>query len=110
MTPLVLSCNLTYLSSRVAEALILGTMMVGQAVAFAPNYSKARVAASQIFALLDRQPAIDTSPGVGLRLVSTIVLQVTFHSLIPMLPCLVILMTQPAVFLHPCARYPAIFT
>lgn len=58
------------LISRVAEALILGTMLVGQAVAFAPNYSKARVAASQIFNLLDRQPAIDTSPGVGLRLVS----------------------------------------
>lgn len=54
---------------RVAEALILGTMMVGQAVAFAPNYSKARVAASQIFALLERRPAIDTSAGVGLRLV-----------------------------------------
>lgn len=58
------------LTSRVAEALLLGTMMVGQAVAFAPNYSKARVAASQIFSLLDRRPAIDTSPGVGLRLVS----------------------------------------
>lgn len=53
---------------KVAEALLLGTMMVGQAVAFAPNYSKARVAASQIFSLLDRRPAIDTSPGVGLRL------------------------------------------
>ncbi|MPC74368.1 Multidrug resistance 65 [Portunus trituberculatus] len=55
---------------KVAEALILGTMMVGQAVAFAPNYSKARVAASQIFHLLDRNPQIDSSAGIGLRLVS----------------------------------------
>lgn len=63
---------------KVAEALILGTMMVGQAVAFAPNYSKARVAASQIFTFLERRPAIDTSPGVGLRLsgdISTIELK-----------------------------------
>lgn len=71
-----------------AEALILGTMMVGQAVAFAPNYSKARVAASQIFALLDRRPVIDTSAGVGLRLVSAIainiLLQKTFYSVHPL--------------------------
>ncbi|XP_063889978.1 ATP-dependent translocase ABCB1-like isoform X2 [Scylla paramamosain] len=63
---------------KVAEALILGTMMVGQAVAFAPNYSKARVAASQIFHLLDRHPQIDSSAGTGLRLsgdISTIELQ-----------------------------------
>ncbi|KAK7047498.1 tRNA N6-adenosine threonylcarbamoyltransferase, partial [Halocaridina rubra] len=53
---------------KVAEALILGTMMVGQAVAFAPNYSKAKVSASKIFALLERKPAIDTSAGTGLRL------------------------------------------
>ncbi|XP_071519936.1 ATP-dependent translocase ABCB1-like [Panulirus ornatus] len=53
---------------KVAEALILGTMMVGQAVAFAPNYSKAKVAASHIFSMLQRHPAIETSPGVGLRL------------------------------------------
>lgn len=63
---------------KVAEALILGTMMVGQAVAFAPNYSKARVAASQVFHLLDRHPKIDSSAGTGLRLsgdISTIELQ-----------------------------------
>ncbi|KAG7166971.1 ATP-dependent translocase ABCB1-like [Homarus americanus] len=53
---------------KIAEALILGTMMVGQAVAFAPNYSKAKIAASHIFNILERRPAIETSPGVGLRL------------------------------------------
>ena len=46
---------------RVAEALILGTLMVGQASAFAPNYNKAVVAASRIFELLDRKPAIDSN-------------------------------------------------
>ncbi|KAK7086307.1 tRNA N6-adenosine threonylcarbamoyltransferase [Halocaridina rubra] len=53
---------------KVTEAFILGAMMVGQAVAFAPNYSKAKVAASKIFALLKRKPLIDSSPGAGLRL------------------------------------------
>ena len=33
------SLTLTFFA-RVAEALILGTMMVGQATAFAPNYNK----------------------------------------------------------------------
>ncbi|XP_069945791.1 ATP-dependent translocase ABCB1-like [Cherax quadricarinatus] len=46
---------------RVAEAMILGTMMVGQVLAFAPNYSKARVAAARIFRMLKRQPAIPAS-------------------------------------------------
>nr|WEU75111.1 ABCB1-mScarlet-I fusion protein [Vector pPB-pCoBlast-actin5c-abcb1(67-1411)-mScI] len=50
---------------KVAEALILGTMMVGQAVAFAPNYSKGKVAAARIFRLLERVPAIDSSASVG---------------------------------------------
>ena len=34
---------------RVAEALILGTMMVGQCTAFAPNYNKAVLAAARVF-------------------------------------------------------------
>lgn len=38
----------------VAEALLLGTMMVGQATAFAPNYGKAMIAAARVFNLLDR--------------------------------------------------------
>ena len=62
----------TYLISRVAEALILGTMMVGQASAFQPNYNKAVIAAGRIFKLLDRKPLIDSASGddaSGLRLV-----------------------------------------
>ena len=59
---------------RVAEALILGTMMVGQASAFAPNYNKAVIAAARIFKLLDRKPLIDSDGGQnasGMRLVKT---------------------------------------
>ena len=37
---------------RVAEALILGTMMVGQCTAFAPNYNKAVLAAARVFRYL----------------------------------------------------------
>ncbi|KAG8183767.1 hypothetical protein JTE90_002404 [Oedothorax gibbosus] len=44
---------------KVIEAVILGTAMVGQAVAFAPDYQKARVAAVRIFRLLDLKPKID---------------------------------------------------
>ncbi|KAG7166950.1 ATP-dependent translocase ABCB1-like 1 [Homarus americanus] len=53
---------------KVAEAMILGTSMVGQTVAFAPNYTKAKVAAGKIFSLLERVPALTTSPDVGRQL------------------------------------------
>merc|ERR1712088_1236907 len=52
----------------VAEALLLGTMMVGQATAFAPKYGKAMIAAARVFNLLDRKPKIDSAAGSGLRL------------------------------------------
>ena len=54
---------------RVAEALILGTMMVGQATAFAPNYNKAILAAARVFRLLDRRPLIDSQGQSGLQMV-----------------------------------------
>jgi hypothetical protein len=43
---------------RVGEALIFGTMMVGQSMAFAPNYNKAKVSGARILRLLDRVPSI----------------------------------------------------
>lgn len=49
--------------------MILGTMMVGQATAFAPNYNKAVLAAARVFRLLDRKPLIDAQGHSGLRLV-----------------------------------------
>ena len=61
-------CNFA-LIFRVAEALILGTIMVGQAQAFAPNYNKAVLAAARVFRLLDRRPLIDSQGQSGVRLV-----------------------------------------
>jgi len=58
---------------RVGEGLIFGTMMVGQAMAFAPNYNKAKVSGARILRLLDRRPAIDSSPGVGLQIVRNLI-------------------------------------
>ena len=53
---------------KVSESLLFGTQMIGQAVAFAPNYNKAKVAANRIFALLRRVPLIDASSPDGLKL------------------------------------------
>jgi len=50
---------------RVGEALILGTMMVGQATAFAPNYNRALSGAARIFSLLDRKSKIDAKANEG---------------------------------------------
>merc|ERR1712071_583868 len=48
-----------------SEALMMGTMSVGQVAAFMPNYNKAKLAASRIFDLLERKPLIDSSPTSG---------------------------------------------
>ena len=50
---------------KVSESLIFGTQMVGQALAFAPNYNKAVVAANKIFEILRRVPLIDASSTLG---------------------------------------------
>ncbi|XP_054720793.1 ATP-dependent translocase ABCB1-like [Uloborus diversus] len=50
---------------KVIEAVILGTAMVGQAVAFAPDYQKAKVAAARIFKLLDIKPKINVFSSEG---------------------------------------------
>lgn len=52
-----------------ASALILGTMVVGQAAAFAPNYNAGVIAAARIFHLLDRKPEIDSTGSSGLKVV-----------------------------------------
>ena len=43
----------------------MGTMTVGQASAFAPNYNKAVIGAARIFKLLDRVPLIDSTGETG---------------------------------------------
>jgi len=45
---------------RVFSAIIMAAMAVGQASEFAPDYGKAKAATAKIFAMLDKQPAIDS--------------------------------------------------
>ena len=52
-----------------SEALILGTAMIAQATAFAPNYNTAINAAVRLFQLIDRKPKIDSTGAAGLKLV-----------------------------------------
>ena len=59
------------LASRVATAIIMASMTVGQASAFAPNYNKAIIGSARIFKLLDRVPLIDASGQTGADIVST---------------------------------------
>jgi hypothetical protein len=49
----------------VSEGLIASTMMVGQALAFAPNYNAAKVSSARIFKLLDRKTKIDSASSAG---------------------------------------------
>jgi len=46
-------------------------MAIGQASQFAPDYGKAKSAAANIFALLDRQPPIDSYSPDGEQPVSS---------------------------------------
>ena len=55
---------------RVFTALIFGAISIGQAGAFAPNYTKARISSNRIFSLIDRVPEIDGYSAEGEELVS----------------------------------------
>ncbi|XP_049765078.1 multidrug resistance protein homolog 49-like [Schistocerca cancellata] len=48
---------------KVSEAMIFGAWMLGQSLAFAPNFSTAKMAAARLFALMDRKPTIDVTFG-----------------------------------------------
>ena len=54
---------------RVLFALVFGALAVGQASAFAPNYTKAKLSTYRIFSLLDRTPIIDNYSTDGKELV-----------------------------------------
>ena len=55
---------------RVFFAIIFGAFAIGEAFAFAPNYSKAKISANRIFFLLNRVPVIDNYSEDGEKLVS----------------------------------------
>ncbi|XP_072756399.1 multidrug resistance protein homolog 49 isoform X2 [Anoplolepis gracilipes] len=48
---------------KVSEALIFGSWMLGQALAWAPNFNMAKISAGRIFRLFDRMPEITSPPG-----------------------------------------------
>lgn len=50
---------------KVSQALIMGTMSIANAMAFAPNFQKGVTAAENIFKLLNRKPAIVDSPNAN---------------------------------------------
>ena len=52
----------------VAEAIMAGAWMMGNAFTFTGDFSKALEAAGRVFELLDRKPKIDANHSVGLKL------------------------------------------
>ena len=58
-------------SCRVFIAVCAGGVEIGRVNAFAPDYSKAKVAAAKLFALFDRQSLIDPTDTSGRKPVST---------------------------------------
>ncbi|XP_062514381.1 ATP-dependent translocase ABCB1-like [Corticium candelabrum] len=51
----------------VFAAIVFGAMTLGQISSFAPDYTKARLAAARVFDLLDLKPSIDTSSTDGIK-------------------------------------------
>lgn len=47
---------------KISEALIFGAWMLGQTLAFAPNFNTAKLAAGRLFAILDREPKLHPGP------------------------------------------------
>ena len=58
-----IKCALTH--HRVFIAICNGGVEIGRVNAFAPDYSKAKVAAAKLFALFDRQSLIDPTDTSG---------------------------------------------
>ncbi|XP_070388690.1 phosphatidylcholine translocator ABCB4-like isoform X2 [Dermacentor albipictus] len=66
---LVGQCDLQFGSLlKVVEGVILGTAIVGQAVAYSPDYHKAKLAAQKLFRLIDRVPTLDFSDRSGITM------------------------------------------
>ena len=57
---------------KVAEAMIFGMDMVGQALAFVPNFGKAKAATNRIFQLLDRKPLMTEPSSVTTQRLSSV--------------------------------------
>lgn len=55
-------------NDRVVEGVILGTAIVGQAVAYSPDYHKAKLAAQKLFRLIHRVPSVDFCDTSGITM------------------------------------------
>ncbi|KAH6938572.1 hypothetical protein HPB50_010625 [Hyalomma asiaticum] len=53
---------------KVVEGVILGTAIVGQAVAYSPDYHKAKLAAQKLFRLIHRVPSVDFCDTSGITM------------------------------------------
>ena len=53
-------------------AIVLTSMTIGRLSTFAPESSKARVAAARIFDIINRRPAIDSHSDQGIKPVGSI--------------------------------------
>jgi len=62
--------NYCWICFRAFSAILFGALAISQASQFAPDYGKAKAAAAKIFALLDKQPAIDSYSTDGEKPVS----------------------------------------
>ena len=58
-----------YIFHRVFSAIVFGGFGLGRAMASAPDYNKAKIAAAHVFQLLDRVPSIDSYSEKGIKLV-----------------------------------------
>ena len=56
---------------RALFAIVFGAFAIGQASAFAPDYTKAKLSSNRIFSLLDREPVIDNYNTEGQELVNS---------------------------------------
>ena len=62
--------SLSLFSLRTFAAVVFTALSLGRASSFAPDASKAQASAARIFALLNREPPIDSTSPDGERLVS----------------------------------------
>lgn len=56
-----------FLYCSVFSAIVFSAFSIGQVMSFAPDYSKALLAAAHIFNLLDLKPSIDTTSEDGIK-------------------------------------------
>lgn len=68
---------------RVFGAIIFGSLAIGAATAFAPNYSQAKQAAARVFAIIDRVSLIDSSLEEGYEILDVRFLPCPFLIFLP---------------------------